>query len=303
MKYRMYPDGLIHTLWLMLLVSACGQFGSSEANPGASDTSFVSQKANLLATLEEPPADALKKAETYEEIAMLAYERYPGQTVSYLQQAAEFYKESKANEKAASCLLNAGCIYDERLHLADSALYFLQASIPFWEKTGNKNGKANVLKYQGVLEGKIGRLDDAKKHAQEAIDLFRETEHRPGLAVSYYDMACILDMADQPDSSLYFIEASQNIWEQQGNQERMFINNTLAMRVLTKQDKTEEALARFEINEGIRSTIDVHYIPLLSYFEAARQLLETVQDEPAQKKLEKEEKQLRKDLKRDGIVL
>ena len=286
-------------------MASCSFAGGQETKISQEDSLFLARQNEIQTKLEraEESENNLEIAKAYEEIAMLNYESDPETSANSLLNAAQYYQKANDAQRTAAAYLNAGCIFDERLNAPDSALQVLQKSIPWYQKTNNTNGEANVLKYMGLLESKTGDGEIALNYTRKAISMFSKTEHRSGLAVSFYDLARIFETQSNYDSCLYYIEASQNIWDQMGNQDRTFTNNTLAMKAYTSLGELEQASSYFDKNESLRkdSGLNIHYIPLLDYLRQAVSLHEAVNNPKKKAALEKEKNLLLIRLKSDGV--
>ncbi len=150
-------------------------------------------------------------------------------------------EELNQARKKISIIQNQAFVLDERQHDYSEALKIVNITSEYWRQLKDTNSLANILKYIGLLEGRLNHYKDAKLHINQAIDLFEKKGYPMGVAVSKFDMSKVYELQGRYDSSFYYISDATNFWSSKLDTSRIVVNNIQMINVLTKLNHLQEA--------------------------------------------------------------
>ena len=147
--------------------------------------------------------------EEAERKALDVFRESPEDAVQLFRQAALGYKAQDNPAKSGILNLNVANIYDEYLHLPDSALVYSKKSLAIWQAMKDTMQMANIYKYIGLIEGRTGRYSSAKSNINKAIYLYSLKNFQAGIAVSQINLSeVLLHEKNLSESLKYFIKST-----------------------------------------------------------------------------------------------
>jgi tetratricopeptide (TPR) repeat protein len=215
--------------------------------------------------------DSLQKAAALEQTGAYLYDKMPEHAVYYLAKAAQLYENFNKKDKIAIAYLNIGSVYEEKLKDYQTAIAYLEKARLIWQQLENQLNEANILKYLGAVQAKAGAIAEGKNNIQKAIASFEQQQFRPGIAVSYYDLAILYKAEQKPDSSLILLDKAIELWGN-ASPERVFNCNNFKMAVLLEQRRWKEAKIVFKQNVQRQDRTDFHWSHRLEFYQLGQQL-------------------------------
>src|SRR5690606_25906102 len=132
------------------------------------------------------------RAVIHEKLGIYHFSRDAAKSIEHYNRAFKFYTELGKHKKAAFCSNNIAFVFDEGMHDDKQALEAGQKALQLWQQQGDTMQQANMYKYIGLLQGRLGQYAPAKLSIDTAIRLFTAQNFIKGVAVSYFDMANVL---------------------------------------------------------------------------------------------------------------
>ncbi len=131
------------------------------------------------------------------------YNTNPDKCIQLLDSAATLYKLANNKKQQVYCIQNIAFTYSEKKDDYLRSISYIMKAISIWKELKSIKGEANLLKYLGMLQGKLRYFDEAKTSINNAIRLFNLAEYKAGVAVSYYDLALVYENEGLIDSCLF----------------------------------------------------------------------------------------------------
>ena len=254
---------------------------------------------------EAGKVSALKKAEDYArrsaniqlqaKTSMLLgnyfFTRDPAKCIEYENRAASLATQLNDQERLVQCMQNLAFTYDETLHDYPKAIEYVQAAITINKELKEVSAEANMLKYLGMLQGKLGELTEAKLSIAQAIDKFTSVNNEKGIAVCYFDMASAFEQVHLLDSAIYYLKFAKSIWEKQEDpttvfEQRIFLINVVLMRIYIASNQSRLAYDVYSENKPYESSDNVHWQSRLDFYKLSREyFLNTGNNSPAKEYL------------------
>lgn len=189
--------------------------------------------------------------EELEQQAISYYKDDPRAAIKIFEEIVQKARASSDFKKASQSNLNIASIYDEELNQKDQALKFGYESLSDCFTIKDTLQMANLYKYIGLLEGKLGRYQKAEENISTAIDLFAKKVHERGVAVCHINMAEVKWLAGEFSSSEQYFNKSKNFWISVANKSRIFDNNLLGIQLYGTTDDQVKHRALVEENSRI----------------------------------------------------
>lgn len=223
-------------LFFVLLVYSCGK-----------------QQATETVKKEEIPKETVKTPKELEKEAIKIYQENPDSALLIFKDLIDFYEKENNTTKASFSSLSVASIYDENLNQPDSALVYANQSLDMWKKENDNLQVANLLKYVGLLEGKIGNYEAATQHIDEAIVLYNALDFKEGLAVANFNLAQVYVEKGEHKKGAKLLEEATDFWRKAYNKDRIFTNNLFAIELYGKTGDTRNLKKRIKENKDILS--------------------------------------------------
>jgi hypothetical protein len=149
--------------------------------------------------------------------------------------------------KILSCIFqiqNQGFLYDEQECKYDSALIKIETALAAWEHLHDTLSQANLLKYMGYLNGRLGNMALGKQQIAKAISLYKAKSAEFGIAVSLFDLAKVYTFDNKLDSAVHFSKEAKAYWVTQDDPSRLLVvnNHLIYLAGISEIKSTFEAL-------------------------------------------------------------
>lgn len=197
------------------------------------------------------------------------FQENPQKAIPIFQEVAIAYQDVGNYKKAGITNLNIANIYDEHSNRIDSALIYAEKSLRIWTEHNDSLQIANLYKYIGLLKGKIGKFDEATTAIQEAIKIYQAKAFEQGIAVSEFDLADVYFRAKKYEESERLFAKSKAFWVTQNNQDRVYTNNILGIRLFEQTAKPTAVKQLIEENIAIEKRIALNDF-IKNKFEAVK---------------------------------
>lgn len=222
-------------------------------------------------TLSAHSADSINTlAKAFQKTGNESYMKGDGeQAIRAFIQAYDLYLQNNNTKAGVICLHSIAFAYDELLHDDKQALNYTGKSIAIHRDIGDTLEMANMYKYAGMLKGRLGMYAAAKADIDVAINLFRQKEYAPGVAVSMFDLALVYIGEKKPDSAIYYLERAKEYWVAVDNPGRIFNLNNVYMDVLYSAKETMKCRAIINENEEIMSRTKIFFRDKLDFYSTA----------------------------------
>ena len=192
---------------------------------------------------------------------------------------ATISKEQK--KEISSCIYeiqNEGFLLDEQKCKYDSSRIQIEKALSVWQHINDTPNQANLLKYLGYLNGRLGYFHLGKIQISKAIELFTSKNMDYGVAVSWFDLAKVYEFENKIDSALFFTTKALNYWKQKNNLKRIVGLNNNLINLLTKAKKSkyidslimENSLYLLKEKIYWRDELD-YYFTSFKYFEKTKE--------------------------------
>ena len=221
-------------------------------------TSCIDQNTPSEEKLSTPKPLSIEEITAIEKQGIALYQSNTQEAVAYFRQASHAYQQIKAYGKAGTTNLNIAGAFDEQLGQPDSALQYAQIALNLFQQAQDSNQMANLYKYRGLLKGKAGLFDEAHADILKAIDLYQQIDYPAGVAVSNVNLANIYFQAKQFQASDSLFHIAQSYWKEQGNHQRVFINNLFGIELYGTWGKATETQALIAENQSLMDNVNLN---------------------------------------------
>ncbi len=211
--------------------------------------------------------DDYSKAFVYQRIGSYYYSRQPLKCIGYQKQAFALFQKVNEQKQAAMCLHSIGFAYEEQLKDVKSASGYISQAIELHKAQKDTMELANMEKYLGMLDGRLGQYAEGKQQVRSAIAHFKMLGYKSGIAVSYFDLAKIFTEQKAYDSALHYLTVSKKYWAGAGATGRVFNINNELLKVNTLAARYNDAHNLLLENEKILYNTNVYYTDKLMYFK------------------------------------
>jgi len=174
-------------------------------------------------------------------------------------------------KKFISCLFkiqNSGFLLDEMDCKYDSSKLKIELALRGWTYLKDTLNQANLLKYFGYLNGRLGHFEEAKIQIQQAIELYDAQNFEEGIMVSKFNLAKVFEYQGLIDSAVILSNNVRDFWDSKQDASRVFVTNTYLIHLadLTKKniniDSYIEDNQTILIHSGIywQNELDFYYV-------------------------------------------
>jgi tetratricopeptide (TPR) repeat protein len=237
---------------------------------------FISSKSidySNLGARNEKVADSLVN------LGYSYYNTSPITFINLLDSAAILYEKDDCKKKLAKCYQNLAFAYLEKLNEFDKAEEFSTKSILIWNEISDTLKEANMLKYLGLIQGKLGKFDLAKSNISNAIHKFELKKFKAGLAVSYYDLALVYEKEENYDSCIYFLKLNKEFFQTKKDTFRIFNANNKLLLNYTRINNFEVGEQLINSNLSFQKSSRVRWNQRLDFYEYSNKFYTKVKQE------------------------
>ncbi len=284
-------------------------------NPFDADSALVAIISNAETSQQQKTTACLKldsiaiaignqevRGNIYARLAGLNFNTNPSLAIPYYKTAIILYKKVDNKPWTAFSYLNIGSVFDEKLKVYDSAVYYLNLSYLLWIEIGDTTQQANILKYLGLLKAKTGQFEEGIKDVRLSIDLFKKSTFPQGVAVAYFDLAGIWDVQKNSDSALYYYGVAKQMQTQNADSFRIAIINNKLIEIYRRINNQQACKTLISENEKLLPEKLFWSVPLEFYTNALK-FYETIADSKNVKIYQQKREALVSKLKADGIQI
>lgn len=173
---------------------------------------------------------------------------------------------------------NEGFAFDEEQCKYDSAKIKIESALKIWNHLNDTLSKANLLKYLGYLNGRIGRFSSGKKQIAEAIVLYNSKKAEYGVAVSWFDLSRIYEFENKPDSAIFFLYKALDYWKRNNNSSRIMNLNSNLINLLMQKNRKQDIIAIIKENHDYLKMGDIYWLQELDFYYVASKYFKRIKD-------------------------
>jgi len=223
--------------------------------------------------------------------------------IKHLQKAHSQFTSSGNKKEATTCLQNIAFAYEEQKHDYDNAMKFTKRAITARAEMKDTLQLANMLKYQCFLYGKQHNFAEGKKSADKAMQLYGAKNYKPGLAVTWRDLAILYEEEHNYDSSIAWMKKSLEIWEspeeKAGADSRIFGISSDLIRIYAKAGQPEDAEFMVYKNEQADAS-KMNNVELLKFYKESKDFYSKNKDKEKAKLYREKYNEQREKMTADG---
>ena len=205
---------------------------------------------------------------------------------SMLQTSKATFSPDKTKE-INSCIYeiqNEGFFLDEEKCKYDSSKIQIEKALSLWQHINDTANQANLLKYLGYLNGRLGYFHLGKIQISKAIELFTSKNMDYGVAVSWFDLAKVYEFENKIDSALFFTTKALDYWKQKSNGKRIFGLNNYLIHLLAKGKKSKYIDTLIRKNSLYLLKEKIYWREELDYYFTAFKLFEKTKEKENKKR-------------------
>lgn len=225
------------------------------------------------------------------------------ESIKHSQKAHSQFTAAGNKRQATMCLQTIAFAYDEEKKDYENAMKFTKRAITAHTELNDTLQMANMYKYQCYLYGKLHNFKEGKKSADKAKQLYNAKNYRPGLAVTYRDLAILYEEEKLIDSSIAFMKMALDIWNtpelKSDNGSRIFGINSDLIRIYAKAKQPEDAEFMIYQNEQADAS-KLYDVELLKFYKEAKDFLAKNKDKEKVKLYREKYSEQREKMKADG---
>jgi hypothetical protein len=240
------------------------------------------------------------RGDIYARLGGLNFNVNPKQAIAYYKTAITFYKLEGNKPWTGFSYLNTGSVFDEKLHIYDSAVYYVNLSYQKWIEVGDTTQMANVLKYLGLLKAKAGHPEEGKKDVILSVALFKNSKFPQGVAVAYFDLAGIWDIQNNSDSALYYYGISKDMQIAKADTFRIVTINNKMLEVYIKLKDFNACKKIIQECEALNPE-NFYWLMQLAFYKDCVDYYTLIKDEPNLLQYQKKLEALKESLRSEGI--
>lgn len=244
-----------------------------------------------------------EKADSLKNLGTSFYDTNPEKCILLLDSAAILYENLGYKNQQALCYHNIAFAYHEKLDNIEDAIVFINKAIPIWIEIQEPINQANILKYLGMLQGKIGEFDLGRETIEKAIVLFDKVGFKAGIAVAYFDLAILYDNANQIDSSIHYFDKNKVYFESKQDTGRIFTVNNKLFEIYIKTGNFSSVSEIYESNLKLENSSRVYWQQLIDYYRISMNYFELVDNSELYYLNQEKYKQLNDKLTKQGIIV
>jgi len=211
--------------------------------------------------------------EELEKQGFAAFQKNPKDAIPIFIEVANRAAVAKDVKKTGLTNLNIANIYDEYVDKKDSALWYANQSLKVWKQADDTLQQANLYKYIGLLQGKLGSIDKAKTNIETAISFYEKKNFMEGKAVAEFNLADVYLQAGDTKKSMNLFYKSTKYWKEKEKMDRVFSNNLFGIELFGKMGAKENIKMLIEENNKLLPTLKLNdflknkYDDLLKQYE------------------------------------
>lgn len=190
-----------------------------------------------------------------EQKALQKYQESPKSSIDIFKELALRFKAGNNVPKAAITNLNVANIYDEHFLDFTSAHHYASLSLDNWKAVKDDMQIANLKKYLGYLNGKLGNYETGKEEIMEAIRLYNKMAYDQGVAVSNFNLARVYYEEKNYEGAIKPFKDGLKYWTENENAGRIFTMNTFGMQLYRAVGDDEIALKLQQENNIMRTKV------------------------------------------------
>jgi tetratricopeptide (TPR) repeat protein len=161
-----------------------------------------------------------------------------------LVRSRDLFGEDNSTKEESYVLLNQGKLYADYWQLANASAKnnsALELASRIESNAEARNQQANVSRQRAEIASLRGPLDVARREAEVAINIHRETQGLQYLAQDYEVKAAIQDQAGLDDGALSLLREAANIYKEGGSSKELSENWLKQAKLLLDQERYAEA--------------------------------------------------------------
>lgn len=204
----------------------------------------------------------------------------PKRAIELLKQAKELVRDLEKKKLYGFAMQNIGMTYEEKLHDYENTLLYIDSAIVYWQSINDVRAEANLLKYKGLIQGKLGAFEEAKKTVREGIRLCHLNDFRAIEAVSYFDLANVFNDEGIADSSIFFANKALDFWYGQDMKDLYRINglNVFLLKVYQKYNMEDKIGPQFLMCENSIEEKNTHFMIVNDFYKVAIEYKKSLKD-------------------------
>lgn len=216
------------------------------------------EPAKVETKVEETPKETKISAADLEKKGFKVYQQNPQQALPIFKELIGMYQEENNITKASFSSLSVASIYDENMNKPDSALIYANQSMEMWRKEGDSLQVANLLKYVGLLEGKMGDYDAATGHIADAITRYKNLDFMEGVAVANFNLAQVYTEQEDYNNAKKMLKEANDFWRKAANKDRVFTNNLFGVELYAKAGDKRTVKKLIAENKKISTEVELN---------------------------------------------
>lgn len=179
------------------------------------------------------------------------------------------FSSTDDRKKYVSCIFeiqNSGFLLDEMECKYDSAKLKIELAIRGWTYLKDTLNQANLLKYIGYLNGRLGEFEEAKIQIHKAIELYETQFFEEGIMVSKFNLARVFEYQGLMDSAFILSNKVRDFWENKQDKSRVFVTNTYLIHLANLAKKTITIDSFIKENQTMLTHADIYWQNELDFY-------------------------------------
>lgn len=246
------------------------------------------------------PADII--AGVWEEIGMSLLDYQPEASLTYFEKTLEDHYQRQSLDAAAELHFLLGRICEDRMRNYECALEHLAGAESIWEKRNDPLQVARARQRKGVVEAKLGRMEEGRRLVESALDQYQRDQFQELIPPARYDLAQVEYLAGNTSLALTYLDELTEEWRRQGAYPQLTQANNLRLRILVEQEQWTEAALVYADNDSLLRMAEAPWRPRLEFLQLSRQLLQHNGPETEAKEVQKAYGALTDSLEAEGLV-
>ncbi len=179
------------------------------------------------------------------------------------------FSSTDDKKKYISCIFkiqNSGFLLDEMECKYDSAKLKIDLAIRGWTYLKDTLNQANLLKYMGYLNGRLGDFEEAKIQIQKAIELYETQIFEEGIMVCKFNLARVFEYQGLMDSAFILSNKVRDFWENKQDKSRVFVTNTYLIHLANLAKKNINIDSFIKDNQTMLTHSDIYWQNELDFY-------------------------------------
>jgi len=186
--------------------------------------------------------------------------------------------DRKELQEIAITLQNKGQDPQELQRQYKKSLSNIDKAIELFYALGDTLSEANNRKFKGFLLGRNGKMTEARKETQAAIQLYRLQNLNAEVAVSQFDLARMFEFESKPDSAIYYANLSRVFWKLKEVDLRVLIINNMLVSLFLKAGQPELAKPVQQESVVLVSKPQMQWQAIVDFYFTSMLLFKTFND-------------------------